>query len=155
MRAKLFSPLARLMHVYWRFARGLTMGVRAVVIDTGGRIFLVKHRYSAGWHLPGGGVEAGETLLDALARELAEEAGIELLAPPVLHAIYHHPLYSRRDHVALFVVRAFRQHGPPPRSLEISDHGFFAPTELPPDVTAGTDARIAEVLTGKPAPARW
>jgi 8-oxo-dGTP pyrophosphatase MutT (NUDIX family) len=155
MNSRLMSPFARLAHLYWRFSRGLTLGVRAVVIDGDGRVLLVKHRYTPGWHLPGGGVEPGETLLEALTRELGEECGIEPLAPPALHGILYHPAFSRRDHVALFVVRAFRRTGAQPRRLEISDHGFFPPDALPEDTTAGTNMRIAEVLTGAPPPERW
>jgi 8-oxo-dGTP pyrophosphatase MutT (NUDIX family) len=145
----------RLMHFYWRFSRGLTLGVRAVVLDGDGRVFLIKHSYSEGWQLPGGGVEAGETLLEALARELAEEGNIELTGPPVLHAIYFHPFYSNRDHVTIYVVRDFRQSAPPIPDREIVAHGFFPLDGLPPDTTAGTRARIAEVTAGKPASERW
>ena len=78
-----FEPLLRrIFHLYWRFARGMTLGVRAVVLNGENRVFLVKHSYVTGWHLPGGGVEVGETFRDALQRELAEEAGIELSGEP-------------------------------------------------------------------------
>jgi 8-oxo-dGTP pyrophosphatase MutT (NUDIX family) len=154
-RALILKAIPRVMHFFWRFTRGLTLGVRAVVIDTEGKIFLVKHSYADGWHLPGGGVEVGETLLDALKRELAEEGNIELSGEPTLHGIYFHPLYSRRDHIALFVVRAFRQSAPPRPNHEIIDHGFFAPDALPPDATSGTRARIAEVLSGSATPENW
>ena len=40
----------RLFHFYWRFSRGLTLGVRAVVLDGEGRVFLIKHTYTDGWH---------------------------------------------------------------------------------------------------------
>jgi 8-oxo-dGTP pyrophosphatase MutT (NUDIX family) len=145
----------RWFHVYWRFARGLTLGVRAVVLDGQGRVFLIKHTYADGWHLPGGGVEAGETLGQALVRELAEEGNIELTAPPRLHGVLFHPIYSQRDHVMVYVVRDFRQTAPPEPNREIAAHGFFRLDALPPDTTAGTRARIAEVLNGKPAPERW
>jgi 8-oxo-dGTP pyrophosphatase MutT (NUDIX family) len=147
--------IRRLMHLYWWFSRGLTFGVRGLVQDGDGRVFLVKHSYVAGWHLPGGGVEAGETMLEALGRELSEEGNIEPTAPPVLHGIYFHPVYSIRDHVALYVVRQFRQTAEPKPNREIVEHGFFPLDALPPDTTAGTRARIAEVMAGKPAAERW
>jgi ADP-ribose pyrophosphatase YjhB (NUDIX family) len=154
IRRAIEPAIRRLLHLYWRFARGLTLGVRAVVINPAGEVFLVKHSYVAGWHLPGGGVEAGETLCDALARELAEEGGISLSETAVLHAVYFNPRDSRRDHVALFVVRNFRQDTPQPNH-EIVAHGFFAPAALPEDTTRGTRARVAEVFAGVAVSERW
>ena len=70
------------------FRRGMTFGVRAAVFDAEGRVFLVKHSYMPGWYLPGGGVERGETMRQALDRELMEEAGIRLSAPATLFGLY-------------------------------------------------------------------
>ena len=154
-RQALEPVLRRLMHVYWRFARGMTLGVRALVIDDSGRIFLIKHSYIGGWHLPGGGVEVGETMCHALARELREEGNIELTGPPQLHGMFFNARVSRRDHVALFVVRAFRQPAEPKPNHEIVAHGFFALDALPDDTSAATHARIAEVLGGAPVREQW
>ncbi|MGH7246725.1 MAG: NUDIX domain-containing protein [Pseudomonadota bacterium] len=135
-----------LLHQYWRLSRGLTIGVRGLVLDAQGRVFLVRHSYVSGWHLPGGGVETGETLAAALARELREEGSIELIDPPELYAIYWNRRQEWRDHIALYVVRSFRQSAPPRPNWEIVDHGFFALDSLPRGITASTRARIAEVL---------
>ena len=105
--------------------------------------------------MPGGGVEAGETLAEALARELREEGNIEITAPPRLHGLFFNNRASRRDHVALFVVRAFRQSAAPVPDREIVAHGFFAADALPNDTTAATRARIIEVLGGAPVSERW
>src|SRR5882724_10279288 len=113
VRRALEPAIRRLLHFYWRFARGLTLGVRAVVIDGQGRVFLVKHSYVAGWHLPGGGVETGETVQEALARELLEEGGITARNEPVLHGVFFNARASRRDHVVVFVLREFHQEGGP------------------------------------------
>src|SRR3954453_7416844 len=147
--------IRRVLHLYWRFARPMTLGVRAVVIDAQDRVFLVKHSYVAGWHLPGGGVEAGETLRSALARELAEEGGITALGPAALHGVFFNARVSRRDHVAIYVLRTFRQEGNPHNPREIIDHGFFPGDALPPDTTRGTRARIAEVFDRAPPAEQW
>jgi 8-oxo-dGTP pyrophosphatase MutT (NUDIX family) len=151
-----FEPLIRrLLHVHWYLTRGLTVGVRAAIFDGDGRVFLVRHTYLAGWHLPGGGVERGETLLAALERELREEGNIEITEPPAFHAVYYNRRISRRDHVALYVVRSFRQTAPPEPNSEIAEHGFFATGALPPDTSRATRERLAEVLTGRPAAEIW
>ena len=155
LRRAIEPALRRVLHLHWRVSRGLTLGVRAVVIDAAGKVFLVRHSYVAGWHLPGGGVETGETLADALARELAEEGNIQVVGTPPLHGIFFNPVDSPRDHVAVFVVRVFRQDGAPRPNREIVDHGFFALAALPPDTTPGTRRRLAEVLEGAPTAAKW
>ncbi|HEU5020184.1 MAG TPA: NUDIX domain-containing protein [Pseudolabrys sp.] len=143
------------MHFYWRWSRPATLGARAMVIDGAGRIFLVKHSYVEGWHLPGGGVETGESMLSALARELAEEGNIQLGATPELHGIFFNKRASRRDHVALFIVRDFRQETPPTPNREIVDHGFFPLDALPKDVSRATRARIDEVFKGVTVSELW
>jgi ADP-ribose pyrophosphatase YjhB (NUDIX family) len=155
LRRGLEPLLRRVFHFYWRFARGLTVGVRGVVLDGEGRVFLVRHSYVSGWHLPGGGVEAGETIATALARELSEEGNITVTAPPALHGVFFNARDSRRDHVAVFVVRAFRQDTAPVPDREIVEHGFFHPDSLPPEATPGTRRRLAEVLDGQPISDRW
>jgi 8-oxo-dGTP pyrophosphatase MutT (NUDIX family) len=147
--------LRRALHVYWRFARGLTLGVRGIVIDGSGRVFLVKHTYADGWHFPGGGVEPGETVRDALDRELLEEGNIRTIDAPVLHGIFYNPGGSRRDHVAVFVVRSFRQESVPEPGREIIEHGFFSPRALPEETTLGTRRRLAELLDGVSISERW
>lgn len=155
IRQAIEPAIRRVLHVYWRFARGMTLGVRGLVIDDAGQVFLVKHSYVAGWHLPGGGVEPGETVIDALIRELAEEGNIEPTAPPMLHGMFFNGRISRRDHVAVFVLRGFRQTATPVPTHEIIAHGFFKLDELPNDTTAGTRARIIEVMGGVPVSERW
>ena len=97
----------------------------------------------------------GETLIDALIRELREEANIEPTAPPRLHGIFFNDRSSRRDHVAVYVLVDFRQVAEPVPNHEIIAHGFFALDELPNDTTASTRARIIEVLGGAPVSERW
>ncbi len=155
MRRKFEPAIRRVLHFYWRFARGMTLGVRAVVLDEANRVFLVKHSYVSGWHLPGGGVEVGETVEQSLVRELAEEGNIMLEGAPQLHGIFFNRRVSRRDHVAVYVVREFRQRGVPTPNSEIVASGFFGLRELPEDTTRGSRARIREVTEGVAPSADW
>jgi 8-oxo-dGTP pyrophosphatase MutT (NUDIX family) len=138
-----------------RFWRGMTLGVRGAVFDAQGRVFLVKHGYIRGWYFPGGGVEPGETLEQALSRELMEEGGIRLDRPAALFGVYLNRLTSARDHVALFVARDFTQVGKPPRGVEIVDSGFFPPDDLPDGATDATRRRLAEIVDDAPRVGDW
>lgn len=155
IRRALEPAIRRILHAYWRWSRGATLGTRAMVIDGAGRVLLIKHSYVDGWHLPGGGVETGETVLAALARELVEEANIKLGGSPKLHGIFFNKRASRRDYVALFIVRDFVQDGPPVPNHEIIEHGFFALDALPDDVSRATRARLAEVFDGVAVSELW
>ncbi len=159
MLAHLPRSLLRLFHhaahLWFRLARPLTMGVRAVVLDGEGRVFLVRHSYLKGWHLPGGGVEVGETALEALARELREEGNIELTGAPVLHGVHLNTFVTRRDHVLVYVVRDFIQTHARGADREIVETGFFPVDKMPEATARGSRARIGEVLFGAPASALW
>jgi 8-oxo-dGTP pyrophosphatase MutT (NUDIX family) len=147
--------LRRFFHAYFLVVRAMTLGVRAVVLDAENRVFLVRHSYVSGWYLPGGGVDHGETMEQAMRRELKEEGDIDLTGAAELHGIFLNSHVSRRDHVAVYVVRQFRQDRVPKPNREIVECGFFAITALPEGTTPGTRLRIAEVLDGRPLIATW
>ncbi|BCB18750.1 NUDIX domain-containing protein [Bosea sp. ANAM02] len=147
--------LTRLLHVYFRFARGMTLGVRVVVLNERNEVFLVRHTYVPGWYLPGGGVEVGETAEEALERELSEEAGIVAAERPVLHGFFFNRRLSRRDHVAVYVLRRFRIEQIKQPDREIAEAGFFPLDRLPDATTQATRRRLAEILSGQPLATEW
>jgi 8-oxo-dGTP pyrophosphatase MutT (NUDIX family) len=147
--------LLRLLQPYWRLTRSLTMGVKAMVIDGQGRVLLVRHSYQPGWHMPGGGIEKGETAGIALARELEEEAGIALAGPAELYGVYANFAVFPGDHIAFYVVRSWRQGPSSVPNGEIVESGFFPADALPPETTPGTRRRLAEVLDGAPQSELW
>jgi len=123
----------------------MTLGVRALVVNEKGEVLLVEHTYMPGWHLPGGGVERGETAEAALARELVEEAGVRVIGRPSLRAVHASLGRSRGDHVLLYRIEAWEACKATSR-WEILRLGWFAPTRLPEGTTALTRRRIAEGL---------
>jgi 8-oxo-dGTP pyrophosphatase MutT (NUDIX family) len=143
------------VHLGARVLRPVTLGVRAMILDDQQRVFLVRHSYVPGWQLPGGGVEPGETAVQALIREVAEEAAIAVRGKPALHGVFFNRRISRRDHVLLFVVRDFHVSGPRTPDWEIIESRFFAVDALPPETTRATRARLDEVLHSAPVAVDW
>lgn len=65
-------------------------GVHAIITNSKGNILLLKRTYgNKGWSLPGGGVDPGETIHQAILRECREELGIEVL-DVILTGFYYH-----------------------------------------------------------------
>jgi 8-oxo-dGTP pyrophosphatase MutT (NUDIX family) len=140
---------------YVRLRRAMTLGVRAAVFDADQRVFLVRHSYVPGWYLPGGGVEAGETIEEALVRELMEEGGFRLDRPADLFGVYLNRSLSSRDHVALFVTSVWTQvRVPKVPNAEILECGFFPSGALPANTTDATHRRLAEI-GGAPRSPDW
>lgn len=146
-----FTPVFRL---WWRMRRGMTLGVRGIACDEAGHVLLVRHTYAQGWHLPGGGVESGETATFAITREMAEEGGVEAAAPPQLIGFYANHANFPNDHIALYRFDAWRP-CPPQAANEIAERGFFALDALPDGVTKGTRRRLDEVFGGATQSADW
>jgi hypothetical protein len=73
----------------------------------------------------------------------------------VLHGVFFNGHVSRRDHVAVFIIRQYRQDRLPRPNHEIVECGFYDPAALPEGTTRGTRLRIAEVLDGAAPIATW
>jgi len=147
---------ARLFHLYFLVRRPMTLGVRGLIHDRASNsVFLIRHTYVPGWQFPGGGVEVGETLAEALTRELAEEGNIALTAPPLLKSMHFNRRSSNRDHVGFYLIEAFSQTAPKRPDHEIAEAGFFPLDRLPQDTTPATLRRITEVFGNAAVSPYW
>ncbi|MDH3579773.1 MAG: NUDIX domain-containing protein [Hyphomicrobiales bacterium] len=149
------SLLSRVLRPWWRLTRGLTLGAQGVVLDAEARVLLVRHGYRPGWFFPGGGVERHETVAQALAREVLEESGVELTGDPQLHGLFANIKRFPGDHIAVYVIREWRQPRVPRPNAEIVEQGFFPADSLPKNVDPGTRRRMDEILHGAPHAKNW
>lgn len=72
--------------------------VRALVVDVDERVLLVRFEFPTAtrWALPGGGLEPGESHIEALHRELEEEVGLvgAMLGPQIWHRLHIVPFLN-------------------------------------------------------------
>jgi 8-oxo-dGTP pyrophosphatase MutT (NUDIX family) len=151
MTSRLFLKLAQ---PWFRLRRGMTLGVRAAILDPQRGVLLVRHSYAPGWLFPGGGVERGETIHQAVEREIREEAGIVMTGKPHFHGLLSNEEKFPGDHIACFVIREFREQ-PHKADFEIREARFFPLDQLPEGTTGGTRRRIAEIVNGQDAAPLW
>src|SRR5438132_4082624 len=101
------------------------IGVFALIFDDQGRILLGHRRDIDWWNLPGGGMEAGETVDEALRREVYEETGL-VVEIEQLVGVYSKPQKQE-------VVLTFRCHvtgGVLKETTESRECRYFAPADL-------------------------
>ena len=149
------AVFSRALHTYFLMRRGLTIGVRAIVRSDDGKFLLVRHTYTPGWHFPGGGVEKGETIEQALSNELLQETGLRLADKPVFHGVFLNNGVSKRDHVMAYLVGVKGSVDAKPASIEIAEIGYFDFENLPPDTDPGTVRRMREIVCGDVKTENW
>lgn len=65
-----------------------SVSVAGVIVDETGRALLIQRRDNGQWEPPGGVLEPGETIPEALQREVLEETGIKIAASATLTGVY-------------------------------------------------------------------
>jgi len=149
--AALPSHLSGLMHEVMRhLLRRPVVGICAVARTPDGRILLVRRGDTGGWALPGGTLEWGETLADALPREIEEETGARVVRLGRVTGVYSRPDRDWRFHAVNVCVLAevepeFRGAR---NALEIREVALFAPDALPGPLSMGHDDLLADALRG-------
>ena len=133
----------------------MTLGVRVIAVGENETVLLVKHTYVPGWHLPGGGVERGETARQSAEKELLEEAGIGANGGLEPLSVFANHRASKRDHVVLFLCRNWQKVHEFTPNREIAEIGFFPVDALPPETTGPTRSRIEEALGSRRFPEFW
>jgi 8-oxo-dGTP diphosphatase len=129
------------------------VGIAAAARTRDGRWLLVRRADLGEWALAGGTLEWGETLRVSLARELAEEAGIDRCEVVRLVGVYSRPDRDPRFHGVTVVVEAIVEEParPPSNPLEISEVGFFSTNDLPRTLAMGMREMLdAAILRAEP-----
>jgi 8-oxo-dGTP diphosphatase len=126
------------------------VGSAALIFDEQGHVLLVRRNYLRhDWVPPGGAVEAGESVVDAVVREVLEETGLEI-RPERLSGVYHEPEHPAGDflHFAFICRRLDSTAEPTIPPGEISDWGYFPVDDLPRPISELTVRRVSDAIAG-------
>ena len=145
--------LYRFARIWWRWRRPTTLGSRTLLIDKS-RIALVRLTYAAGWHLPGGGVNRGESFLEAAKRETAEECALRA-GSWRLFGLYVGRSQGKTDLVSIYVAERPEPIDGRSPDAEIAELRWFPLDAIPGDATPATKRRVQEYLAGGPAGDQW
>ena len=125
------------------------VGVGAVIVDDAGRLFLARRgplaRNERGlWEFPGGSVELGERLTDALRREIREEYGVDIEVGDLLDVV-DHLLPDEAQHWVspTFVCRVTKGEPVVREPGKCAGIGWFALDDIPPELTLITRENLA------------
>ena len=122
------------------------VGARLMLVKDNS-VLLVHHSYLPGWHLPGGGMKRGETLLETARREAYEETGAVITGDLRLLGFYTGSSRGHDDHTAVFVCEEFTL-GPPTDRWEIIGRAFFSLDNLPAGTQRGYRQVVAQYRQG-------
>lgn len=138
-------------------ANSLVPGASAIVADEDGRILLQRRSDNGRWALPGGVMDIGESIAQAVAREVKEETGLDV-APERVVGIYTDPGHVfayddgevRQQFSICFACRILG--GKVQASNESTDVRFFAPADAEHlNMHPSIRVRIDDFLKGEPA----
>ena len=105
------------------------------IIETPSGIVLIKRKNPPyGWALPGGFVDYGESLEDAVVREAVEETGLDIKITEQFHA-YSDPSRDPRHHtVSVVFIAESRDDRIPEAMDDAADVGIFRTDSLPESI---------------------
>lgn len=132
------------------------VAVGAIVFDDRGRVLVIQRGAPPGeglWSVPGGKLEYGERVADAVAREVREETGLEVeplrligvYSDPANHQIVAYPDGNVIHYVSSVFECAVRG-GTLACGAESLELGFFAPDALPADTLPISRIRIVDAV---------
>ena len=130
-------------------ANAVGVGVGAIIVDDQGRLFLARRGPQAKnerglWEFPGGSVEFGERVADALQREMVEEFGIQITVGALLDVVDHLLLDEAQHWVSPTYLCTITGGSPTIREPgKCTEIGWFSLDELPGDLTQITQENLA------------